>query len=71
MKTKRKRVEKRSNQRNWQLRQKAAGLCLICPNRADINPRTGKPFKYCAHCRTATNAQQAALMRRRRRAGIA
>ena len=67
---KKKRVEKRSTQRNWQLVQAAAGLCPGCgQERRDINPRTGKPYKLGPLCRQNWNALQKRLMKERRAAG--
>jgi hypothetical protein len=37
--------------KSWHLRAVAAGKCRQCGKPSDINPKTRKPFKYCADCR--------------------
>jgi len=70
--SKRKRVEKRSRQRNWALRQQQLGLCPGCGDeRLDINSATGKPYRTGPICRAKVNEYQKLLMRRRRADGIA
>ena len=66
-----KRVENRSRQMNWQLRQRAAGRCPIDGNRCGINPRTGRAYVRCPACRVKIAAIMKLKMRRRRAAGLA
>lgn len=67
MKAKRKRVEARSRQANWQQTKLAEGLCPRCgQERRGFNPRTGKSYALGPVCRAAKAETQKALMRRRR-----
>ena len=67
-KRKRKRVERRSPQANWALRQIAAGRCRLCAGKCGINPRTGKHYLLCPMHLVSVGNYQKLLMRRRRMA---
>ena len=67
IKRKRKPVEKRSYSHNYAIRHQEQGLCLLCPNRTEFNPHTGKPHLRCPRCLKKIAAKQKILMRKRRR----
>lgn len=65
---KRKQVEKRSRQANWQQVQLAEGMCPRCgQERLDTNQRTGKPYAVGPMCRKSWNAMMKKVNQRRRK----
>ena len=49
--------------KSWQRRAIAAGKCRQCNQPSDINPKTRKPFRYCADCRKKVS-DYSAMMRK-------
>jgi len=68
---KRKKVEARSRQANWQQVTKAEGLCPRCGHeKLDFNKARGRPFALGPRCRAKKAETQKRLMQARRDAGL-
>lgn len=59
-------VSSRLRSAAWHQQRRARGLCsqAPCPNRPDVNPRTGVPFWKCRACRLKQSLGDAARVSR-------
>jgi len=63
----RRKVEDRSRQQNYQIRKVEEGLCPRCgQEKRDINPKTGAPFAFGPACRRKVNEESKLRMQRYR-----
>lgn len=56
----------RAQRKGYKARHKAAGQCPDCPERLDVNRRTGRYYALGRRCRARKRITQARLMRARR-----